>query len=43
MVENYTKDLKENIIMVQLLASSHWLHNAWKNVSKDEPSIFRKV
>ena len=20
---------------------SHWLHNAWKNVSKDEPSISR--
>ena len=37
MVENYTKDLKESVYhgaVVSALAK-----NAWKNVSKNEPSI----
>ena len=40
MVENYTKDIKENVYhgaVVSVLAG--WLHNACKNVNKDEPSI----
>ena len=41
MVENYTKDIKESVYhgaVISALASC-WLHNAWKNVNKDEPSI----
>ena len=44
MVENYTKDMKESVhhgAVVSALAIL--LHNAWKNVSKNEPSISRKV
>ena len=44
MAENYTKDLKESFYhgaVVSVLAVGYT--NAWKNVSKDESSIFRKV
>ena len=41
MVEDYTKDMKGSVYhgaVVSALAVG-WLHNAWKNVNKDEPSI----
>ena len=40
MVENYTKDLKESVYhgaVVSALA----VGKTWKNVSKNEPSIFQ--
>ena len=44
MAENYTKDLKESVYhgtVVGILATGYTMLG--KNVSKDEPSIFRKV
>ena len=40
MVENYTKDIKESVYhgaVVSALCS--WIHDAWKDFNKDEPSI----
>ena len=40
MVENYTKNIKESVYHGAVVqCPSCWLHNAWKNVNKDEPSI----
>ena len=44
MIENYTKDLKESVYHGAVVSAlAIWLHSAWKNVSKNEPSISRKV
>ena len=39
MVENYTKDIKESVYHRAVVSGSYRLHNAWKNLNKDEPSI----
>ena len=41
MVENYTKDIKESVYHGAVVSalSIAWLHYAWKNVDKNEPSI----
>ena len=41
MVENYTKDIEESVYQgaIDSALSSCWLHNAWKNFNKNEPSI----
>ena len=40
MVENYTKDIKESVYHRAVISTlSRWLHNAWKDFDKNEPSI----